>query len=256
MWRAGPLDRRAVIRFKRERERLDLAPLAVHDNYLINLAAADPVVRAMSVAAFRGEIRRALAIGAEFLVLHPGSYRGQSIEQAIATLLDSLAEATRGFRKSGLTLLFENTAGAGCAIGSRFEELAEMRRNGAGRAPFDIGFCLDTAHCLAAGYDVATAAGLEKMLREAGRILGLANVRLIHANDSKAPLGSRVDRHEHIGAGYIGIQGFRRILNHPRLRSKAFILETPIDREGDDRRNLETLKKLCRKSHTTTIRSN
>jgi deoxyribonuclease-4 len=152
-------------------------------------------------------------------------------------------------------LLFENTAGSGCAIGSRFEELAELRRIASARAGFELGFCLDTAHCLAAGYDVAGASGLDKTLLEVDQILGLQHVRVIHANDSKAPLGSRVDRHEHIGQGYIGMQGFRRILNDPRLRSMAFILETPIDREGDDRRNLLKLKNLCRKSRTTTTRS-
>jgi len=118
-----------------------------------------------------------------------------------------------------------------------------------------VGYCLDTAHCLAAGYDVATETGLRATLRQAAALLGLEAIPVIHANDSKAPLGSRRDRHEHIGRGYIGKQGFRRILNHPRLRSKAFILETPIERDGDDRRNLETLKNLCRKSRTTTGRS-
>ena len=195
-------------------------------------------------------------MGAEYLVAHPGSYKGQSLEGGIRTLVKSLAEAVRGFRGNRLTLLLENTAGSGAALGSRFEELAEIRRRAFGRIGFAIGYCLDTAHCLAAGYDVAGAAGLEKTLRETDRILGLENVKVIHANDSKAPLGSHVDRHEHIGEGYIGTKGFRRILNHPGLRNKAFILETPIDREGDDRRNLQKLKKLCRKSSTTTTRSN
>ncbi|HSW50110.1 MAG TPA: deoxyribonuclease IV, partial [Bryobacteraceae bacterium] len=178
------------------------------------------------------------------------------LEAGIEALGDSLAESAKGLRSRRLTLLLENTAGSGSAIGSRFEELAEIRRAVAGRIAFRIGFCLDTAHLLAAGYDVAGASRLEETLREAGRILGLDRVPVIHANDSKAPLGSRVDRHEHIGRGYIGMQGFRRILQHPRLRDKAFILETPIDREGDDRRNLLTLKRLCRKSLTTTSRSN
>lgn len=236
------------------RERHDLAPFVIHDNYLINLAAADPKIRAQSIAAFRGEIERALALGAEYLVAHPGSYKNQTLEQGSRTLVESLVKAAQGLR-GPLTLLLENTAGSGSAIGSRFEELAELRRLASDRVGFEIGFCLDAAHCLASGYDVAARAGLEETLREADRILGLTNVHVIHANDSKTPLGSRVDRHEHIGQGYIGIPGFRRILNHPRLRSKAFILETPIDRDGDDRRNLETLKNLCRKSRTTTTRS-
>jgi len=249
------LDPEAVQRFKAARERLDLTPLVVHDNYLINLAACDPALRAKSISGFRAEIERSLAIGAEYLVLHPGSYRGQSLEEGLRTLADSLAEAASRLKSDHLMLLFENTAGSGCAIGSRFEELAELRRVASTRIGFELGFCLDTAHCLAAGYDVAGASGLEKTLAEADHVLGLEHVRVIHVNDSKAPLGSRVDRHEHIGQGYIGMLGFRRILNDPRLRSMAFILETPIDREGDDRRNLLKLKNLCRKSRTTTTRS-
>ena len=248
MWRAALPDPEAVKRMKEARERLDLTPLVIHDNYLINMAAADPALRARSIAAFRGEIQRASIIGAEYLVLHPGSYKGQTLEAGLLTLIASLAEAARGLSGS-LTLLLENTAGSGSAIGSRFEELAYLRREVSGRIDFEIGFCLDTAHSLAAGYDIAQG------LLEADRILGLARVKVIHTNDSKAPLGSHVDRHEHIGQGYIGMQGFRRILNHPKLRTKAFILETPIDQEGDDRRDLQRLKRLCRKSRTTTTKS-
>jgi deoxyribonuclease-4 len=254
MWRARTPSPDEIRDMRETCERHDLAPLVIHDNYLINLAAADPRIRAQSIAAFRGEIERALALGAEYLVAHPGSFKGQSLEQGVHTLVESLAKAAKGLR-GPLALLLENTAGSGSAIGSRFEELAELRRLASARVDLEIGFCLDTAHCLAAGYNVAARAGLEETVREADRILGLANVRVIHTNDSKTPLGSRVDRHEHIGEGYIGIPGFRRILNHPRLGSKAFILETPIDRDGDDRRNLEALKNLCRKSRTTTTRS-
>ncbi len=254
MWRSRVPQPEEVRRLWELRERFDLYPLVVHDNYLINLAAADPNILARSVAAFRAEVERALLVGAEYLVLHPGSHRGQSLEAGIRTLAASLQEATRGLRRDGLTLLLENTAGSGYTLGSRFEELAEIRRLCSGLA-FPVGYCLDTAHCLAAGYDVATETGLRATVRQAAAVLGLEAIPVIHTNDSKAPLGSRIDRHEHIGKGYIGKQGFRRILNHPRLRSKAFILETPIERDGDDRRNLEALKNLCRKSRTTTGRS-
>jgi deoxyribonuclease-4 len=149
-------------------------------------------------------------------------------------------------------VLLENTAGSGAAIGSRFEELAAIRDLVSACADLDVGYCLDTAHCLAAGYDVSTESGLRATLNEAERVLGLARVRVIHTNDSKTPLGSRVDRHEHIGKGYIGAEGFRRILTHPKLRGKAFILETPIDKKGDDLRNITRLKNLCQRSRTTT----
>ena len=123
-----------------------------------------------------------------------------------------------------------------------------MRQFAAELTDLKIGFCIDTCHCLASGYDVSSALGLKQTVAEMDRVLGIENVRVIHANDSKGALGSHLDRHAHIGRGCIGEEGFRRILNHPKLRTKAFILETPVDEEGDELRNMEALKKLCRKS--------
>lgn len=239
----------------RAREKHDLYPLIIHDNYLINLGSCSEALRAQSVAAFRGEIERALLIGAEYLVAHPGNCKGHSVEEGIYAVIRSLAQAASGLDTSKLTVLLENTAGSGAALGSRFEELMVMRQFAAELTDLKIGFCIDTCHCLASGYDVSTAQGLKNTLARMDQTLGLEHVHVIHANDSKAPLNSRIDRHEHIGHGYIGMEGFRRILNHPKLRRKAFILETPIDEEGDDVRNIETLKKLCRKSRTTISRS-
>jgi deoxyribonuclease IV len=244
MWRASMPAPSEVQKLKRARERNDLAPLIVHDNYLINLASCSETLRTQSLTAFRGEIERALAIGAEYLVAHPGNCKGHSVEQGIYGVIQSLAEAARGLNTKKLTVLLENTAGSGAALGSRFEELAIMRQFAAELTDLQIGFCIDTCHCLASGYDIATAAGLKQTVAEMDRVLGLDHVRVIHANDSKTPLGSPVDRHEHIGRGYIGEQGFRRILHHPKLRRKAFILETPYEEEGDDARNLEALKRL------------
>jgi deoxyribonuclease-4 len=244
MWRSRPPSLQEAAALQDARRRLLLTPLVVHDNYLINLAAADEQLRRKSVQAFREELERSLLVGADYLVFHPGSYRGLTLEEGLRRVAQSLEEAAAGLRSRKLTLLFENTAGAGEAIGSRFEELAEMRERVSKRIGFPVGFCLDTAHCLAAGYDVASEEGLEETLRQAERVLGLENVPVIHANDSKAPLGSRVDRHEHIGKGHIGTAGFRRILAQAKLQDKAFILETPIEREGDDRRNLRRLQKL------------
>jgi len=244
MWRQKALAPGEAGALKEARRRLDLTPLVVHDSYLINLAAGEEALRRKSVAAFREELRRSMKAGAEYLVLHPGSYKGQTLEQGLRRVAQSLIEASEGLQSRRLVLLLENTAGSGSAIGSRFEELAELRERTGKQTGFRTGFCLDTAHCLAAGYDVASEAGLEETLREAERVLGLGNVPVIHTNDSKTPLGSRVDRHEHIGRGHIGLQGFRRILRHPKLRDKAFLLETPLEKEGDDRRNLERLKRL------------
>lgn len=254
-WKASTLSAPGIAAFQRVREKHDLAPLVIHDNYLINLASAHENVRALSVEAFRGELARAIAIGAEYLVAHPGNYKGCTIEQGILNFIQGVAAAASGLKFEKLMLLVENTVGAGAQLGSRFEELHVIREYGAQMTDLAIGFCLDTCHLLAAGYDIATPQGLKKTVAEADRLLGIDNVRVMHANDSKSPLASHIDRHAHIGQGYIGLEGFRRILAHPRLRSKAFILETPVDQAGDDRRNLDTLKSLCPKSRTTTTKS-
>ena len=255
MWRAGVPDPTDIRRLRAAREKHDLRPLAVHDNYLINLASCDEELRAKSVDAFRGELQRSLAIGAEYVVAHPGNCKGHGVEMGIYTFCRSLGEAAKGLDTKGLRMLIENTAGSGNALGSRFEELAVMRQFSANFTDLQIGFCIDTCHCLAAGYDVATPAGLAETVGLLDEILGLDNIPVFHANDSKTPLGSHVDRHEHIGEGYIGKEGFRRILSHPKLRGKAFIAETPYDNEGDDLRNVKILNSLCRKSRTTTKKS-
>ncbi len=245
MWRASLPRKDEITAFRRARERLDLQPLAIHANYLINLASLDPVIRAKSIDGFRGELDRATAIGAEYLITHPGSYKDQPLEQAIAAFVLGIAEAAECQATSGVTVLIENTAGCGFHIGCRLEELRLIRELAARETDLRIGYCLDTCHLLAAGFDIATEAGLEKAVGEADGTVGLENVRVIHANDSKMPLGSHMDRHASIGEGHIGAEGFRRILMHAKLRDKAFILETPVEDEGDDRRNVEMLKKLA-----------
>lgn len=245
-WRAAPPQATSIVRLNELRKAHDLTPLVVHDNYLINLASPDPVIRQKSIQAYRAEVERALAIGAEYLVAHPGSYRGRTLEEGITAFVSGLAEATRGWKSRKLTLLIENTAGSGAAIGSRFEELAEIRRLARkARIGFPIGFCIDTCHALAAGYDVASAQGLKAVVAAMDNILGLDRIPVLHANDSKGAPGSRLDRHANIGEGHIGLAGFRHILHHPALRHKAFILETPVERDGDDRRNVETLRRLA-----------
>lgn len=245
-WKPSALSVPAVKLLQRAREKHDLRPLAIHDNYLINLASAQEGIRSQSIQAFRGELERAIQIGAEFLVAHPGNHKGLPVEKGIFYFLEGVAAAAKGLETGKLVLLVENTAGAGAQLGSRLEELHVMREFAPQVTDLPIGFCLDTCHLLAAGYDVATPKGLCETVAEVDRLLGLENIHVIHANDSKTPLGSHVDRHEHIGEGYIRLDGFRRILTHPGLRNKAFILETPVDKEGDDKKNLDTLKSLSR----------
>jgi deoxyribonuclease-4 len=247
MWRARAADALQIRLMRAARERHDLHPLAIHANYLINLASVDAVIRPKSIAAFRGEIERAEAIGAEYLVVHPGSYRGQSVEEGIAAVALALRDAAEGLGALRVRVLLENTAGSGAALGSRFEELQRIRELTAELSDVAVGYCLDTCHLLASGFDVTSSSGLRETVRHADNILGLDHVCMLHANDSKAPRGSRVDRHAHIGQGYIGLDGFRRILTHPKLCGKPFVLETPIDQPGDDRRNLDALKELARR---------
>jgi len=254
-WKASTPSEPAIKLLNNAREKFDLTPLVIHDNYLINLASTNEGIRQLSIEAFRGELVRAIAIGAEYLVAHPGNYKGQTVEQGIFHFLEGVATAAEGLKFDKLMLLVECTAGAGAQIGGRLEELHVIREHAAQMTDLPVGFCLDTCHLLVSGYDIATEQGLEQTIADADRILGLDHVRVIHANDSKAPLNSHIDRHEHIGQGYIGLDGFRRILTHPKLRKKAFILETPVDKEGDEKRNLDTLKTLWKKKSTTTTRS-
>ncbi|MBS1825544.1 MAG: deoxyribonuclease IV [Acidobacteria bacterium] len=246
MWRGimpAPAD---IQKFSELRTAYDLRPLVIHDNYLINLPAADREVRRKSIVAFRGELQRAAAIGADYLVAHPGSYRGQTVDSSIAAFAGSLEAAADGLTPQGVTLLLECTAGQGSSLGRTLEELARLRDAAAPRTALPIGFCLDTCHLFAAGYDVSSHDGLEATLDEAERILGLENIPVIHANDSKTPLGSRRDRHEKIGKGYIGEEAFRRMVTNLRLQGKAFLLETPVEEDGDEERSVHHLWQLAR----------
>jgi len=232
-------------RFRDRRVELALGPLVIHDNYLINLASPDRVMRTRSIQAFHDELVRAVALGADFLVAHPGSGLGNDKEQAIAEIAEGMRHAAKGMKLGNLRILVENTSGMGSAVGARFEEIKAILDQ-TGDLP--MGVCLDTAHTFEAGYDITTEEGLESTLSAVDRTVGLDHVFVLHVNDSKTAIGSRVDRHEHIGRGKIGLKAFARILNHARLGpgsqglpGRAFILETPIDRPGDDRRNVRAL---------------
>jgi deoxyribonuclease IV len=230
-------------RFRAEREARKLSPLVIHDNYLINLASADPEISRKSIAAFRRELQRAMALGADYLVAHPGSSKGSTPSQAIKTCIESLKKAASGLPLDGLMVLIENTAGQGSAIGRSFEEVAEMVAGAGSELP--VGACIDTAHSFASGYSIHTPSGLLSAIKELERTVGIKKVRVIHANDSKAGFDSHVDRHEHIGKGQIGARAFGRIVRHPKLRGIPFICETPVDEPDDDRRNLTMMRKLA-----------
>jgi len=229
--------------FREARRAHRLSPVVIHDNYLINLASSDPVLRERSIVAFCGELRRAVALAADFLVTHPGSAKGGSPSQAIATCVESLRRAAAGMKLNGLTILIENTAGQGSAIGRSFEEVAEIIA--AAEKDLAMGACIDTAHSFEAGYPIHTEDGVNGVVKQLDATIGLKKVRVIHANDSKTAFGSHADRHEHIGKGQIGAEAFGRIVRHPKLRTLPFICETPVDRPGDDRRNIRVMRKLA-----------
>ena len=257
MWRAKAPDLDCVKRLKDLRKKHDLNPLAIHDSYLINLAAPQSIVREKSIEGFRSEIERALIIGADYLVTHPGNYKGLSVEQGMLNVAEALALAWHSVdadlkRNARLTILLENTAGAGAQLGGDLAELATIRQLASPYLDIPIAYCLDTCHCYVSGFNIANNAGLADLLAAIDDHLGLENVPIMHANDAKTSLNSHVDRHAHIGAGYIGFEGFRRILNHPRLCDKAFILETPVDKPGDDLRNVQALKELVSPKRAST----
>jgi deoxyribonuclease-4 len=257
MWRTRQPDADQIARLCDLRQRHDLYPLVIHDSYLINLAAPPSVVREKSIEAFSGEIERALAIGADYLVAHPGNYKGLTPEQGMLNVAEALALAWRAVspaltKNPSLTILLENTAGAGAQLGGNLAELATIRQLATPFLDIPIGFCLDTCHCYVSGFDIANEDGLFDLVRAASETLGLGHVPILHANDTKMKLGSHCDRHANIGSGYIGLEGFRRILNHPELRDKAFILETPVDEPGDDFRNLIALKELVSPNESST----
>lgn len=247
-WAPYELSRPQCAEMNRLREKYDLKPLVIHTNYLVNLASTTEVFLKKSIEAFRGEMERALALCADYLVLHPGSFRGADREKGLLQTAAAIAAASQGLdlAKGGLTILIENTAGAEYSLGASFEQMAEVIDRLKGLIP--IGACIDTCHVHVAGYDIVSPQGMRKTLAHLDETIGLKNVPVWHCNDAKAPRGSKLDRHQHIGKGSIGREPFRQLLNDPRLSHAAFIAETPIDAPGDDRRNVAALKALVAKS--------
>ena len=238
-WAAKLLTTSDVALFKRTRRQTKISPVIIHANYLINLAAADPIMLQKSRESFREELERGVLLGADYVVVHPGSSRGACEADGLATCAESLYLATRDLDLSSLGILLENTAGQGECIGHRFEHLRELMD---ACPDVRLGVCFDTAHAFTAGYDIREEDGLAATIQALDRTVGTKNVRAIHFNDSRAEYLSRVDRHWHIGQGYIGREALRRVARHPKLAHAAFILETPIDDPGDDVRNVDALR--------------
>ena len=244
MWRAAKIDPAQCERMRTLRAKYRLAPLVIHTSYLINVCSQSDVIRKQSIAAFRGEAERALSLGADYLVLHPGSWKGLSRHEGLKLAAESIERAIDGlpWQSTPFCILIENTAGAEFSLGGSFEQVAELVTLLRHHAP--VAVCLDTCHVHVAGYDIVSPEGYEQTVAQAEAAVGLKDVRVWHCNDAKAARGSKLDRHQHIGQGTIGIEPFRRLLNDKRFRHCAFIAETPVDEPGDDERNVRVLKSL------------
>ncbi len=245
-WFARPLSQQEIRTFLDHAQRAELFSVFAHANYLVNLAATNPQFHANSIRALSEELVRADQLELPFLVLHPGAHLGAGEEAGLEKIVNSIDNVFRKIPKVKAKIALEITAGQGSCIGHRFEHLAHIMQNV--REPERLRVCLDTAHLFAAGYDISSERSIQRTFREFDRIIPQARDRLvaIHVNDSKTDRGSRVDRHEHIGKGRIGLDLFRFIMRSPRFREIPKVLETPKGKDlAEDMMNLKTLRELA-----------
>jgi len=244
-WRARPLPPEEIERYRANLRATGIAPAVAHDSYLINLASTDAELHRKSMAAFLEELERAEALGIPFLVTHPGAHVGAGEEAGLRQVANSIRELLKRTKDYQAQVIIETAAGQGTSLGHRFEQIAVLLDQIG--LPERTGVCLDTCHIFAAGYDIRTPEGYADVLGAFDAIVGISCLKVIHLNDSKRELGCRVDRHEHIGKGNIGLDAFRCLLADPRLKGIPMILETPKDDDFvlADRRNLDTLRRLA-----------
>ncbi|MFH0786524.1 MAG: deoxyribonuclease IV [Pseudomonadota bacterium] len=244
-WRTGELSLEEVIRFKAEQERTGFPPVVAHASYLLNLASPDRDLRKKSILTLALELVRSARLGIEYLILHPGSHREAGEKKGIERVAKGIDRAFDQADGLKTNLLLETTAGAGTQLGCRLEQLRDIMA--LSRNPKKLGICLDTSHVFAAGYNIADVRGYRDFFTSFQTLIGLKRLKCVHANDSKTPLGSKVDRHEQIGRGYLGVNTFQRLLNDSHLAGIPFILETPKGKKGEkdwDKINIQLLKKL------------
>jgi deoxyribonuclease-4 len=247
-WRAAPLTERVIEAYKIHRRRAGIDPIVAHDSYLINIASPKRDLYAKSLEALRIEVARAAVLEIPYLVIHPGAHLGSGEVEGIKRAVEALEMILEGPQVSPVMICLETTAGQGSSLGYRFEHLAAIRA-GVTRQE-RVGICVDTCHIFAAGYEIRSRKAYQETMRQLHGVIGLDHVKCIHLNDSRRELGSRVDRHAHIGRGQIGLEGFRALVNDPRLQHIPMILETPKgeDPVAADRRNLAVLRRLIRGS--------
>lgn len=242
-WQAPPLPPAEAAEFCRRRRQAGLDPVIAHTAYLINLASPDPLIRQRSAVALRDELQRGEQLGLDGVVMHPGCHGGDGAEAGLARIVAGIRQTLLETAGARVRLLLETTAGQGSCLGHRFEDLKHILD--AVSLPERTGICLDTCHLFAAGYDLRTPAAYEDTMAALARVLGTGTVQAIHLNDSKKPLGSRVDRHTHLGDGLLGLEAFRLFSQDDRWKDVPGILETPKDPEMRfDRRNLTILRRF------------
>ena len=251
-WRGRPIDQSEIRLFRQRIDQTGITPVVSDASYLINLATTFPVLREQSIAAFVDEIDRAESLGLLGVVLHPGTCTAGLDEDALRLIADAIRVAFKARPRFKTMVLLEHTAGQGRTVGHRFEHLAAVIKHLRGSRR--VGVCLDTCHLVASGYDITTEAGYRDTFEQFDRIVGLDRLKAFHGNDSKRPCGSRVDRHEHIGQGCLGLEPFRRLLHDARFAELPILIETEkthgAEKKGAivtdplDVRNLETLRRL------------
>jgi deoxyribonuclease-4 len=261
-WLAKPIEPAEIDRFRQRVDATGLTPVVSHASYLINLATSQPQLRKQSAAAFIDELDRAESLGLRGVVIHPGTCTSGSEEDALRLIAEAIASAFKLRPRQKVMVLLEHTAGQGRTVGHRFEHLAAILTHLDGSPR--VGVCLDTCHLLAAGYNIADPSGYDDTFETFERLVGFDRLEVLHGNDSKKPCGSRVDRHEHIGKGCLGLEPFRRILNDRRFARLAMLLETPkldtpqsrrlSDVDPLDKRNLDVLRKLLQSPNTSAAK--
>ena len=248
-WAAPPLDRETARAFRAARRQSGIRHAFAHGSYLVNLATHEPAAWRQAVDAFSDELQRAEALGLACLVVHPGSHLGSGREVGLDAIARAIDEGLARTPRARVRVALENTAGGGNALGGTFEDLADII--GRVRRSDRVGVCLDTCHLFVAGYDIRTAAGYTTAIERCARTVGLPRILAFHLNDASAPLGSALDRHEHIGRGRLGLRPFRLLLNDARFSHVPKVLETPKEPEPfADLRNLATLRRLRQSSAT------
>ena len=240
-WRDSIIQQDEIQKFKKALAQTDIFPVFLHTPYLLNLASQDHDLYTRSISYLADELEQAAKIGASFVIVHGGNKVGSEENEALQRVAQAINSALAK-TNNAVQLLLENTAGQGTEIGYKISHFQEIiaRVEDQGR----IGICLDTAHAFTAGYDLATAQGLNHIIEEFDALVGLLKLKVLHLNDSKAPFGSKKDRHWHIGKGEIGCSGFARIINHPQLAHLPGIMETPRKNDADDRRNIKVMRGL------------